>query len=259
MRILSVGSLQRGALGGGLALIILLSALRAAGAETPFVFEEWRLGKRQESSTLNYCVDARDPDLPIARKIGAAIAAALLLQPNEHVVGENVVGEGLESLYRILLETCDVYLGFKLIAGAYPEWLKLTRPYYRASYVLAAIDDRLRSLADVPRSLAIGSTMGTSADLRLIQYLAALRPEDRWSRFPMSSDAAALKALSSHTVAAALVWGPALWALQRSASALAGVRGISPAPLPTVTADVGAALLANDPFSATISIRRSHH
>lgn len=220
----------------------------AGWAQTPFVPDERKYGKRQESSTLHYCVDARDPDLPVARKIGEAIAAALLLQPREYVIGENVSGETLDSLYEIFLGTCDVYLGFKLIPDAYPEWMKVTRPYYRASYVFAATDAGWRSLADVPRAQAIGPTMGTGADLRLIQYLQALSPAERWSRFPMASDEAALKALTNGTVGVALVWGPALWALQRNDATLSKLRLLSPNPLPTASADVGAAVLANESF-----------
>ena len=66
----------------------------------------------------------------------------------------------------------------------------------------------------MPRSLAIGATIGTSADLRLIQYLQSLTPNQRWSRFPMASDEAALGAVLRGTAGAALVWAPALWALQ---------------------------------------------
>jgi polar amino acid transport system substrate-binding protein len=219
-----------------------------AFAQTPFVIDEWKFGRRQEASTLHYCVDARDPDLPVARKIGAAIASALLLQGKEHVIGEGVVGESIDNLYRVFLESCDVYLGFKLIPDAIPDWMKVTRPYYRASYVLAATNAGWRSLADVPKSQAIGSTIGTSADLRLIQYLQALPQAERWTRFPMGTDEAALKALTSGTVGIALVWGPALWASQRSDPALAGVRVIAPSPLSASTMDVGAAVLANESF-----------
>ena len=230
------------------ALTVCLLPLSAARAQTPFVPDDWKYGKRQESSTLHYCVDARDPDLPVARKIGEAIATALLLQPREHVIGENVAGESLDNLYQVFLGTCDLYLGFKLIPDAYPEWMKLTRPYYRASYVFAAVDAGWRALADMPKSRAIGATMGTGADLRLIQYLQALTPAERWSRFPMSSDEAALKALMSGTVGIALVWGPALWALQRSDAGYAKLRLLSPSPLPAASADVGAAVLANESF-----------
>jgi polar amino acid transport system substrate-binding protein len=219
-----------------------------AAAQTPFVIDEWKFGRRQEASTLHYCVDARDPDLPVARKIGAAIASALLLQGKEHVIGEGVVGESIDSLYRVFLESCDLYLGFKLIPDAYPDWMKVTRPYYRASYVLTATNAGWRSLADVPKSQAIGSTIGTSADLRLIQYLQALPQAERWSRFPMGTDELALKALASGTVGVALVWGPALWAAQRGDAALASVRMIAPSPLSAATMDIGAAVLANESF-----------
>jgi len=219
-----------------------------APAQPPFVPDDWKFGKRQEPNTLHYCVDARDPDFPVARKIGAAIASALLLQPKEHVLGENLVTEDLDNLYRVFLETCDIYLGFKLIPDAYPDWLTVSRPYYRVTYVLAVTNPDWKSLADMPRSQAIGATIGTSADLRLIQYLQALPANQRWSRFPMASDEAALRAVLRGTAGAALVWAPGLWALQAREQEFSKLRLIAPTPLPVSTADVGAALLSNEPF-----------
>ena len=92
----------------------------AFAQDTPFVPDEWKFGRRQAGSTLQYCLDTRDPDLPVARKIGQAIAQALLLEPKPHEVGQNTVGEDIDNLYRVFLESCDVYLGFKLIPDAYP-------------------------------------------------------------------------------------------------------------------------------------------
>ena len=145
-------------------------------AQTPFVQDEWKFGRRQDGATLHYCVDERDPDLPVARKIGAAIAGALLLEPKEHAVGEDWSGEDIEQIYQVLLGTCDVFLGFKLIPDAYPDWLTITRGYYRASYVFVTADANWKSLADVPLAQTIGGTVGTSADIRLMQYLTALKP-----------------------------------------------------------------------------------
>ncbi len=173
----------------------VIGSTNIALAQPPFVPDDWKFGKRQEPNTLHYCVDARDPDFPVARKIGAAIASALLLQPKEHVIGENLVTEDIDNLYRVFLETCDIYLGFKLIPDAYPDWLTVSRPYYRVSYVLAVTNPDWKSLADMPRSQAISATIGTSADLRLIQYLQALPANQRWSRFPMGTDEAALRSV----------------------------------------------------------------
>jgi polar amino acid transport system substrate-binding protein len=229
-------------------LLVYCVFLGSASAQPPYVPDDWKFGKRLEANTLHYCVDARDPDFPVARKIGEAIAVALLLQPKEHVMGENLVGEDLDNLYRVFLETCDLYLGFKLIPDAYPEWIAVTRGYYRVSYVVAVAEAGWKSLAAMPRSQAIGATIGTTADLRLIQYLQSLPPRNRWDRFPMSSDEAALNAVLRGTTGAALVWAPALWALQASDVTFGKLRTIAPAPLPVSTADVGAAMLANETF-----------
>ena len=61
-------------------LLWLMAGLAPALAQTPYVQDEWKYGRRQDGATLHYCVDERDPDLPIARKIGEAIAGALLLE-----------------------------------------------------------------------------------------------------------------------------------------------------------------------------------
>lgn len=233
---------------GVLSVVLSLVVAGAARAQdTPYVPDESRFGRHQSGATLSYCLDARDPDLPVARRIGEAIAAALLLQGKPHEIGQ-IVGEDLDNLYRVFLETCDVFLGFKLIPDGYPSWLVVTRPYYRTSYVVVTADRQWQALADMPPSLAIGSTIGTSADLRLIQYLEALPAERRWSRFPMGSDELALRALQRGSVGAALVWGPSLWALRAGDPALAGLRELAPRPLPVSTADVGATLLARETF-----------
>lgn len=231
-----------------LAALALCAAAPALGQNTPFISDEWKYGRRQENATLRYCLDARDPDLPVARKIGAEIAAALLLEGKEQVIGEGVVGEDLDNLYQVFLERCDVYLGFKLIADAYPDWLRVTRPYYTASYVLVAGETKWNSLAEMPVGQAVAATMGTSADLRLVQYLMALPAKDRWPRFPMSDDRAALGAVKSGEAGAALVWEPGLWALRRANPALDKLRAISTKPMPDSQVVVGAALLANEAF-----------
>jgi polar amino acid transport system substrate-binding protein len=233
------------------AIAAAVLSTNASGQETPFLPDDWQYGRHEDEGTLRYCVDPRDPEWEIAGDIGEAIAGALLLEPAPATVEDTIVVAGWDSLYRHLLTDCDLYFGFKLIPGAYPGWLALSRPYYEASYVLAVRDAQWGSLADIPPDRPIGSAIATTADFALIKYLEGLPGDRRWPRFPMGSNQAALEALHKGIVAAALVWGPAAWAVMRSDPVYADVRLISPAPLPVSTLGVGTVMLANETFLRT--------
>jgi polar amino acid transport system substrate-binding protein len=222
-------------------------------ADTPFVVDQWRFGTHETNAALSYCIDERDPDWPVARRIAAAIAAALLLQPKEYLIGndprtEDMSGEDLDDTYRKLIQRCDVFFGFKLVPDAYPQWVTITRPYYRSAYLYLAADPAWKSLGDMPTTRAIGATVGTSADMRLSQYLLAIGADKRWDKFPMASDDAAVRAVMRGTTGAALVWAPALWALRKTDADIAKLPEMAPSPLPVSTADVGAILLSRQAF-----------
>jgi polar amino acid transport system substrate-binding protein len=239
-----------GVIAAGASLAIAQAAFTrvAFAQDTPYVPDEWKYGRRQSGSTLQYCLDTRDPDLPVARRIGQAIAGALLLEPKPHELGQISAGEDLDNLYRVFLETCDVFLGFKLIPDAYPQWLAVTRPYYRTSYVVVTANPQWKALSDMPPGQAIGATIGTSADIRLVLYLQSLPQERQWSRFPMGSDELALRALVRGAVGAALVWGPSFWALRPADPAFAPLHIMAPRPLSVSLVDVGATLLSRETF-----------
>lgn len=230
--------------------ILLGCTVQALAQQAPFVPNPERFGRRADQGKLSFCVDQRDPDWPVAQAIGTAIAESLLLEPDLQLIGNQLVTQPLEALYVSFLERCDVFLGFKLLPEAYPQWLALTRPYYEASYVLVSTDPQLQSLSGIPFSQPIGSTIGTAADLVLIQYLRTLTAGNRWQRIPLSSNEAALNAVANGTVAAALVWAPALWALQREDPQLARNLHVVPStsPLPVTTIGIGAALLSEQSF-----------
>lgn len=235
--------------------VLCLGPLRAY-ADTPFVVDDWRFGTHETNAALRYCIDRRDPDWPVAQKIAAALVAALLLQGKEYLIADDLKtadmsGEDLDDTYRMLIQRCDVFFGFKLVPDAYPAWVTITRPYYRSSYVYVAADPAWKSLGDMPTTRAIGATIGTGADMRLSQYLLAVSADKRWDKFPMASDDAAVRAVMDGTTGAALVWAPALWALRKTDAAIAKLPEMAPSPLPISTADVGAILLSRQSFLRT--------
>jgi polar amino acid transport system substrate-binding protein len=219
--------------------------------DRPSAEGQWNYGRRLDESQLRYCVDRRDPDWEVAGAIADAVAMGLLLEPRRYVVESKVVMEDITKVYAIMLEHCDVHMGFKLIPGGYPNWVTVTRPYYETQYVFVTADPDIHALADLAPARPIGATMGTSAHLRLVSFLTALPAEDRWPTYPMGTNDLALESLLNGTVDVALVWAPVLWARQREEPAYAGLRVIDPNPLPPTTLGVGALLLADETFLRT--------
>lgn len=219
--------------------------------DVPYAPGQWKFGRRMDLSQLRYCVDRRDPDWEVAAAIADAIAQGLLLEPQRYVVNKNIVLDDITKVYAILLEHCDVHMGFKLIPGGFSDWSTLTRPYYQTHYVFVTADPTIQTLADVAPTRPIGATMGTSAHLRLVSFLRALPAEDRWPTYPIGTNDRALETLHAGKVDVALVWAPTLWAKQRADPAYADLHVIDPAPLPPTTLGVGALMLANETFLRT--------
>ncbi|MDH5520727.1 MAG: hypothetical protein OEZ14_09370, partial [Acidimicrobiia bacterium] len=210
---------------GPLVALAVTMAILAPGpiqADEPEFFDEpsapkqWTFGRRLDESQLRYCVDPRDPDWEVAAAIADALAQGLLLEPQRHVVESGYLTEDITKVYAILLEHCDIHMGFKLIPGGYSDWAMLSRAYYEADYVFVTADPDINSLADLAPARPIGATLGTAAQMRLVSYLMALPAEDRWPAYPMGTNELALKSLLNGTVDVALVWAPTLWAVQRA-------------------------------------------
>jgi len=216
--------------------------------DIPYAEGQWNIGRRFDESQLRYCIDKRDADWELAGAIADAIAGALLLEPQRYVVESDIVQEDITRVYALLLEHCDMHMGFKLIPEGYAPWATLTRAYYDTDYVFVTADPDLEALADLAPGRPIGATIGTAAHIRLASYLTALPADRRWPTFPMGTNDLALESLLNGTVDVALVWAPVLWAKQRQDPAYADLRVIDPRPLPPTTVGVGAMLLSNETF-----------
>lgn len=222
----------------------LSQPLLAQEPDLPNLHDIERFGRPADEQSFTFCVDPRDPAWRLDLEIGKAIADALLLQP-EPVILQDVNETGdISAVYRYLLGSCRAYFGFKLIPSGYADWAVLSRPYYAARYVFAAQDPAPQRLGDLPPMAAIATRVGSSADIRLMQYNNSLSADKRWRRFPYSSDDAALQAVGSGVAQVALVWAPSLAAFD----APAPLRQFDPAPLSLPPMQVSALLLARDGY-----------
>ncbi|MCC6735463.1 MAG: transporter substrate-binding domain-containing protein [Bauldia sp.] len=217
--------------------------------DVPWAYNQWMFGRPMDMSTLRYCVDTREPDWEVAAAIADTIARGLLLESQRYVVDTPVtVADDITRIYAIMLEHCDLHMGFKLIPEGYDTWVTLTDAYYVSQYVYVSANPDVRQLGDVPRDRPIGATIGTSGHLGLLTYLRTAGTGQRWPIFPMANDDLALQALLNGTVDVALVWAPTLWAKQRSDPAYAALHAIQPNPVQPTSLGVGAILLADQIF-----------
>src|SRR5262245_39972611 len=121
-------------------LLGVLANSALAQQPPPVVPDAWKYGRRFEESTLSFCIDPRDGAWQVQQEIAEAVAGALLLQPKPYAVPNLSVVQELDDVYVMLLQSCDLYFGFKLLPQAYPSWLALTRGFYEASYVFVTAD-----------------------------------------------------------------------------------------------------------------------
>lgn len=231
--------------------VLLLALLASASAQypqvPPGVLEGPETGKRLTGDTIVFCVDPRDPAHDVDRAIAEAIAGALLLQPEFHVVERPLVADAIENLYVDLVNECHVSLGFKHLSNAYASWLILTRAYYETSYVFAVADPSWTSLSDVPRDRPIGGVPGTVGDVRFLTALRSMGEERRWPRHPKGTHELALEAVVDGSLGAALVWAPSGWSLKRESERFDDLRLI-PDDRISDPIGVGAVLLDGNGF-----------
>jgi polar amino acid transport system substrate-binding protein len=219
--------------------------------DRPALPDEERYGRPGDDFTLRFCVDPRDPGWELDQAVGEAIAQALLLEPQVHVVEDTNERAEFEDIYRHLLADCSVYFGFKLIAEGYPDWVTVTRPYYETGYVFVAKPPAPARLGDIPRSEALGATLGSAADFRLVQFNNSQPAAQRWRRFPMGTDQLALEAVLKGTVAASLVWAPSFFELGKTRPEFAELEVVAPDPLTIPPMPVGAIMLSREIFLRT--------
>ena len=216
--------------------------------DQPYAPSQWEIGRPLNQSELRYCIDPRDPSSEVDGAIADAIANILLLEPKRYVVPSEYTIEDFTKVYAILLQNCDVYMGFKLIPDGYPDWVTLTRPYDQVGYEFVTNKPDLKALADLPPGRPVAGTIGTTATIRLSTYVASISVEKRWPVFPYTEDVNALNSVATGEADVAVVWGPSFWNTQQHDPAYAAFHVIDSTPLPATTLGVGAILLKQNAF-----------
>lgn len=240
-----------------LPLLFLLSIFTGyAQDQTPFVPEE-RLerSRRLQEDRIVFCVVSGASTSDFDRAVAEALAETLLLEaefheiPPDFPVYESV--DFLYTLYLLLMNDCNAFVGVNLAPEAYPSWLTLSRAYAEIPFVLAVTDETYTSLGDVPRERPLGVAMMSRADMGLIRYLQTLPQGNRWQRYPYADPELMLTRLLDGSIGGAFFWAPDLASLLEANSGAERVRTVPTDPLPATDAQLGIAMLAQDTYLRT--------
>lgn len=244
-----------------LILLFLLSIFpgifpASAQDQIPFVPED-RLerSRRLQEDRIVFCLVTGAPTSAFDRAVAEALAESLLLEaefyeiPPDFPVYESV--DFLYTLYLLLSNNCNAFIGMNLAPEAYPSWLTFTRTYARIPFVFAVTDESYAALRDVPRDLPLGVSMMSRADMGLIRYLQTLPAGNRWQRYPYADPSLMLTRLLDGTIAGAFFWAPDLSSLLEGNEEAGRVHTIPTDPLPDTRAQLGIAMLSQDTYLRT--------
>ena len=234
-----------------LATILLVSLAGIVLGQVPFVPREFYEGRRHlDGDQIRFCVWAENPTATFDRSVGEQIAAALLLEADFHNI-EGIIFDGdefWEEVFLALADHCEAFLGFRFEPDALPDWLTISRSYYRASTVLAVADKNVDSLGDLPRDGFVGSRLYTQADYRLIAYMRALPADDRWRRLPYDSSQMLVNHVAAGTLDGAILWSPILYQLTGGDPEAHGIRVASTDPLQFPETAIGIAVRSRNTY-----------
>lgn len=214
--------------------------------------------RRLAGDKVSLCINRDSVLAPFDRAVGEAVVGALLLKAEFVEIG--TAYEAAPYDYRLALEqtdlfvamtnSCDALMGYRLSAGALPEWMTVSAPYFYSRSVIATLEPTIDGLDALPaQAPPPGSRMGGPGDSALRSYLKSSGLKQK-TRLGYLDNEVLLQKLADGTISAALVWEPAL---ALAGDALLGGREVFTfeAPFDTGTVEFGAAFATQSAFLRT--------
>ena len=233
----------------GLALLFSSAASAQTSGIPP---EELNNTRRLAGDSINVCFDRTSLGRPFDEDVARAIADALFLQMNvvDGFGGFPLNGDGfLDELTLAMNNTCDMFMGVSISANSpFSEAFSLTRPYATIPFVVAVADPAWQSLGEIPRDKHLGTAMASLGELNFITWSQQQPQAQRWVRYPYADYNKMATRVLDGTIAAMLLWQPALARLKAERPDAASLRIIANDPLPAANVSVGALVTSRNAF-----------
>ncbi len=162
------------------------------------------------SAGLSVCIDSSSSVAAMGRKLAETVAQAQGVTLGVHEFdgsGSDDEGFDMKNFVTLAGGECQLVLGFPLRnddAGGLPAGLRVTAPYGHTGYVLVTpTDTKAHALDALPSGANVAVTFQTMPNTYFVTY-PKLKADVRLS------DKAAIQALESGEVQAAMLWRPAV-------------------------------------------------
>lgn len=241
--------------------MLALTLSSAILAQEPLVHpEQLQQGRRLQGDQLAFCVIQDSILTDFHSAMAQALADTLLLESKifnlalpHHVqpLGYRIPLD-YEQIFVLLTNECDAFMGFTLASGLYPDWLTVTAPYLSTTFTIVSTDPSIIDLTSLPRSEKVGTVLGSLADTHYRSWLRTLPEGQRWRRIPYPDNKLLLERLVDGTIAAALVWEPALYEFTKAGGQADGIRAIRTGAFTPPTLSFTIALRNTDSFIQTM-------
>lgn len=214
--------------------------------------------RRHSGDRIRYCLNMSSALAEFDREVGRQVAGALFLEseffevkvPSTPYPLDYRIDITDDDLFIFMNKRCDAFLGFSISPDDTPEWVTPTRPYHSTRFRLAFAKTGAKSLADLPPASPVGAVMGSSADAAYRIWLsnAGSLP---LRRLPYPDNQLLIERLRDGSLAAALLWEPAVYLATGGKPEAAGLFLFGDIPFPVGSVDLGIAVRPNEAFLRT--------
>lgn len=234
------------------AVLVMLSTLGAAADPATVPQEDMPNTSSQSGDTIHVCFDRTSTGRAFDEDVAHAIADALFVNMEviEGFGGFPLTGDGLLDEVTVAMNnSCDLFMGVSVSPNSpVSTAFSLTRAYATLPFVLAVANPDWRSLADVPKTLRLGTAMASIGEMNYITWAQQQPRAARWVRLPYADFDLMTTRVLDGTIAGMILWQPALARIRSQRPEARTLRVIADAPVPASETRVGALVSARNPF-----------
>lgn len=238
-----------------LALLMAVLAWPARAQQLPEVPSEFLNRARQlGGDSVRFCINNESVLAGWDEAVAHLLADALLIEAKLEFITPPEATPELDfrlpvdqnTLFMLMTNDCDAFMGFTLAPDQLPDWLSITRPYLQTRHVALTANRDIADLSELTADDSVSTRLMSQVDLVFVNHLQSGGKSAAVRRVPYPDNRLALERLADGSVDGALVWEPAACLYATSKAGAADFRVITSRGLRVDPVSFGLVLNADD-------------